>query len=123
MALARGADDHDVVGAVVGRHAHAADVILKAPGGDFRGDDGQGLGVDAAKVVGGRQGYKVLQGFRNILVGEAAHGEARGGLAPGPAAAAGTVGGQVLKDFAHIQRLVLLQAVHCHLIALLQTRL
>src|SRR5450756_155808 len=43
VALPGGADDHHVVGAVPGRHAHAADVVLEAARGDLRGDHAVGL--------------------------------------------------------------------------------
>ena len=55
VALAGGADDHHVVGAVPGGHAHAADVVLEAPGGDLGGHHAVGLRVDVAEVVRRRQ--------------------------------------------------------------------
>ena len=63
VALPGGADHHDVVSPVVGGHAHAPDVILKAPGGDFCGDDRGRLGVDIPKVMGRGQGHRALQGL------------------------------------------------------------
>ena len=58
-ALAQRADDHDVVGAVPGGHAHSADVVLEAPGGDSAGDHAIRLGVNAAE---GRRGGQALAG-------------------------------------------------------------
>ncbi len=63
MALARRPDDHDVVRAVMGRHAHAAEVVLKAAGSDLRGDDGPGLGVNVPEMMGGRQGHGAFEGL------------------------------------------------------------
>jgi len=63
MALARRPDDHDVVRAVMGRHAHPADIVLKAAGSDLRGDDGSGLGVNVPEMMCGRQGYGALEGL------------------------------------------------------------
>ncbi len=111
VALPGGANDHDVVGPVVGGHAHAADVVLKPAGGNLGGDNGQGLGIDVVKVVGRRQRHRVLERLRAILIGEGAHFEARGRLAPGPAAAARAVLVQVFDNLAHVNLLVRFQLV------------
>ena len=44
VGLAHMPDDHDVVGAVPGGHAHAADIVLKAAGGNLGRDDRKRLG-------------------------------------------------------------------------------
>ena len=114
VALAGGTDDHDVVGAMVGSHAHTADVVLKAAGGDLGGDHGAGLGVDVTEIVGGRQGHAGLQGLGAVMVLKGTHVQVGHRLAPGPAPAAGTVGFQILQDFSHIDGLVGLQLVVAH---------
>ncbi len=68
MALTGSADDHDMVGAMPGSHAHAANVVLKAAGGDFGGNDAFGLRIDAAKVFGCRQGDIVFEGLGDLLI-------------------------------------------------------
>jgi hypothetical protein len=72
VALPGRTDDHDVVRPVMSRHAHAADIVLKAPGGDFRGDDRSRLGVNAAEMMGRRQGHGTFQGSGAVPVGESA---------------------------------------------------
>ena len=91
MALAGGADDHDVICAMVRAHAHAADVVLKAAGGDLCCDDGHRLRVDVVKIMRRRQRDGILQRLGAVLIHKRAHFEAGGRLAPGPAAPAGTV--------------------------------
>ncbi len=50
MALPGGADHHQMVCAVPGRHAHAAQVILETAGGNFRRHHAFRLRVDMVKV-------------------------------------------------------------------------
>ena len=117
VGLAGGADDHDVVGAVMGGHTHTADVVLKPAGGDLRGDGGHGLGIDVVKIVGGHQTDAVAgHGLGNVpvLEGPLLQVLLAGGRAPDPAPAAGTVMLQVLQDLLHVDALVLLQLVVRH---------
>ena len=91
MALACRADNHDVIRAVMRAHAHAADIVLEAAGSDLCGDDRHRLRVDIVEIVRRRQRHGVFQRLGAILVFKGAHLEARGRLAPRPAAPAGTV--------------------------------
>lgn len=109
MGLAHMPDDHDVVGAVPGGHAHAADIVLKAAGGNLGRDDRKRLGVDIAEVLGRGKADALLQRLGHIVVGKGAHLQVGGGLAPGPSPALGLVLVQILEDVAYIQLFVGLQ--------------
>ena len=85
VALAGGADDHHVVGAVPGRHAHAAQVVLEAARRDLGGHDAVGLRVDVVEVVRGRQRDAVLQALRGLAVAELVERLVGDLLAPRPA--------------------------------------
>ena len=114
MALACGADDHDVVRPVMGRHAHAPYIVLEPAGGDLRCDGLDRLGVHVVHEPGGGQGHALLQGRGAILIGELAHGEARLRRPPGPAPAAGTVALQVLQNLPDVDVVVGVQPVAAH---------
>ena len=115
VGLTGGADDHDVVRAVVSHHAHTADVVLKPAGGDLRGDGGQGLGINVLKVVGGHQAHALPgHGLGDIPIGKGAGLQLGSGLAPLPAPAAGTVFVQILEDLLHVDPLVHIQLVLSH---------
>ena len=58
--LAGGTDDHDMVCTVPSGHAHSSDVVLKSTRGNFCGNHRHALGVDVAKVFGGRKRHTVL---------------------------------------------------------------
>jgi len=109
VALAGGADHHDVVGAVPGGHPHPADVILKAPRGDLRGDDLLGLRVNPPEVLGRRQGYRVLQRRGRLQVHKLTHPGLRvTGIKlppPAPPPLPRPVVLQVVEDLLHIQSL------------------
>ena len=51
MGLSCGADDHEMIGPVPGGHTHAANIVLKAAGGNFCGDHAVGLRVNVAKAA------------------------------------------------------------------------
>ncbi len=70
VALAGGADDHDVVGAVPGGHSHAADVVFETARGDLRRDHAVRLRVDVVEVVRRGQRDAVLQTLRGLSVAE-----------------------------------------------------
>ncbi len=107
VALPGGADDHHVVGAVPGGHAHAAEVVLEAPGGDLGGDHAAGLRVDVVEILGGRQADAVLERAGHIPEVERAHLHAFGRhVPPDPALAGRMVALQVLQDRFDIELLV-----------------
>jgi hypothetical protein len=64
-------DDHDVVGPVPGRHAHATQIVLEAAGRDLGGDDEVALRVDVAEGVGRGERYGVLEWRRSVVQDEA----------------------------------------------------
>ncbi len=115
VALAGGADDHQVVSAVPGGHAHAADVVLEAPRGDLRGHDAGGLGINIFKVFGSGQADAVFERLGHVVVMERPHVHAFGGLfAPRPPLAARVVVFQILHDFFDIEFLVGVELLgHC----------
>ena len=91
VALPGGADDHDVIRAVVRRHAHAPDIVLKASTGDLGCDDRHGLRIDIAKIVRGWKRHAVLEGRAAIVVRKRSHREVGRWLTPSPATAAGMI--------------------------------
>ena len=91
MGLAHVADYHDMVCAMPCSHAHAADIVLKTAGGNLRGDNRQGLGINVLKVFCRWKAYSVFKRFRNVMVGKGSHGKAGGRLAPYPASSSGLI--------------------------------
>jgi len=61
--LAGGPDDHDVVSAIPGGHAHAADVVFEPAGGDLGRDHTVRLRIDPAESTAGRQWNRLFEGF------------------------------------------------------------
>ena len=96
MALAGGADDHDMIRAMVRRHAHTPDVVLKSSAGDLGRNDRHGLRVNVAKVVRGRQRNAILERLAAIVIGKRPHRQVWRGFAPSPTPTAGTIIFQVL---------------------------
>ena len=91
VALAGGADDHHVVGAVPGGHAHAADVVFEASRRDLGRHDAVGLRVDVVEVVRRRQRDAVREALRGLPVAELVELLVGDLLAPRPAEAARAV--------------------------------
>ena len=114
VALPGGADDHDMIRAMVRCHAHAADIILKAAGSDLRGDDGHRLRVDVVKIMSRRQRDGILERLGAILIFKGPHLDAGGGLAPRPAAPAGAVILKVLQDLGNVDVLVGIKFIIAH---------
>ena len=122
VALTGGTDDHDVVGAVMGSHAHTADIILETSGGNLGGDGGHGLRIDVIEIMGGHQAHGVafhVGGDITILEGALLQLAFGGGLAPGPAAAAGMIMFKILQNLFHVDTLGLVQLVIRHSLPLL----
>ena len=63
VALPGGADDHQVIGAMPGGHAHAADVIFKAARGNLGGDNATRLWVNVIKVFRSRKTDAIFERF------------------------------------------------------------
>ena len=115
VGLSGGADDHDVVRAVVGGHAHTADVVLKAARGNLGGDGGNGLGVDVVEVVGRHQAHALpAHGLGNLPVDEGTRVLVLRRFAPDPVSPPGAVLVQVLQNFLHVNALVHLQFLFTH---------
>ncbi len=95
MRLARGPDDHDVVGAVPGGHAHAPQIILEAARGDFGGEDDVALRVDITEGMRRRQRHRALEALGAVTVDEGANHLVLDPAAPDPALAPWTVVRQV----------------------------
>ena len=86
VALSGGADDHHVVGAVPGGHAHAPDVVLEAARRDLGRDHAVRLRVDVVEVVSRRERNAPVERCRGLQVGELVRTLVGHRLAPGPPA-------------------------------------
>ncbi len=115
VALAGGANHHDVIRAMVRGHAHATNVVLKAPARDFGRDHRHRLRIDVFEIVRGRQRHAILEGFAAIAVGKRPHRQVRRGLAPSPTTAAGTVMLQIFENLRNVDVFVRRQAIVAHL--------
>ncbi|MPM26666.1 hypothetical protein SDC9_73170 [bioreactor metagenome] len=115
VALSGSADDHDVIRAVMRRHAHTANVVLKPAARNLGGDHGHGLRIHVAKIMRGGKRNAVLERLAAIMIGKRPHGKVRRGLAPGPAAAARTIVLQILQNLSYINILFRRQAIFTHL--------
>ncbi len=103
MGLSCGTDDHDMICPVPCGHSHSTNVILKAPGGDFRGNNRLRLGVDIVKVLGRWQPYSVFHGGSSVPIGKGAHLHARFYGSPGPSPSLWSVFIQVFQDVFNVQ--------------------
>ena len=104
MALSGGADDHDVVSSVPGRHPHTAQVVLEVPRSDLGGDDGCRLGINVLEVLCGGQRHALLQRGGHVPVVEVAHVDSLfRHVPPGPSLATGVVVLKVGEDLLDIE--------------------
>jgi hypothetical protein len=114
VALTGGTDNHEVVRAVPGRHAHAADIVFEASRSDFRGDGAHRLGIDVPEILCRRQRHVMFKIFTGLVVFEGTYGTLfADSLPPGPSPAPGVIMLQILQDFFHIELFIHIELHFC----------
>ncbi len=103
MRLAGGADHHDVVGAVMGRHPHPPNIVFKPSRGDLGRDRLDRFGVDVSKVLGGGQRDAFIQGLGYVLITVTAGFIPFRLFPPDPTAASGNVVFEVFEDLPNVE--------------------